>query len=533
MTAGSVDAAEVGHSPAPLFRMTCALAGVDPALIAACPPRDGDGVRLLAALMILVWLWQSTVFAAVAHLMLAGPGEVRAELIAGAVLLATIILLLDAYVVMRPSWTTFGYEELRRGGLAIHLPVLARVKGGAFLALRLALSGVIGTLVALFVSLVLYGKDIAGQLAAEHAARNVPVIAAATRLVDDRIARNVSAEADLRARIAAADRTADGLRRGIAERADPAIAAATAALARAERDRERAEADATRLARRADAPSLARARRRLEATTAERDAAHVLLAEMEKRAISLTQGRDTTLAGQLFALDAQRRQDLERLAAAEAEQGTMLNGRAATVQAAVAADPAYAAPDDGLLARLRALKALTADQWVGAVVLLLEVFFAGIELAAVFSKLLSFVPATYATRLAREDQLRQIATAREIDAALEVPAEQAAGTAVSERIDVPPGTLAAAGVTVSAGADGWPSGSPMASKPDRAVSPPTDTDPDQNPQASVSSPATPEASEETSTFPSASVDEPPVRRKRGRPQKARPDLSQSGRLRSA
>lgn len=40
--------------------------------------------------------------------------------------------------------------------------------------------------------------------------------------------------------------------------------------------------------------------------------------------------------------------------------------------------------------------------------LLLEVFLAGIELAAVFAKLLSFVPATYATRLARADQLRQV-----------------------------------------------------------------------------------------------------------------------------
>lgn len=34
---------------------------------------------------------------------------------------------------------------------------------------------------------------------------------------------------------------------------------------------------------------------------------------MENRAISLAQGRDTALTGQLAALDAQRRQDLERL----------------------------------------------------------------------------------------------------------------------------------------------------------------------------------------------------------------------------
>ena len=182
-------------------------------------------------------------------------------------------------------------------------------------------------------------------------------------------------------------------------------------LAGAERVRTRAEAEVVRQQQRADAASLARAQRRFDAATAGRAAARARLTEAERRALSLTQGRDTLLTGQLAALEAQRRQDLDRLAEAEAEHRTMLDGRAATIRTTVAADPAYVAPDDGLLTRLRALKALTADPWVGAVVFLLEVFFAGIELAAVFAKLLSFVPATYATRLAQDDQIRQVTTA--------------------------------------------------------------------------------------------------------------------------
>lgn len=505
--------AAVSPSPAPVFRMICALVGVDPDLMATCPPRDRDGVRLLAALMTLVWLWQSAIFAAVAHLMLARPSEIRPDLIAGAGLLATIILLLDSYVVMRPSWTGFGHEELRRGGLAIRLPVLARVKSGVFLALRLALSAVIGTLVALFVSLILYGKDIGGQLAAEHAAHNAPVIAAATRRVDDRIARNVGSQADLRARIAAADRTADGLRHGLAERADPATAGAATELARAERIRERAEAE-VRQRRRADGASPARAQSRLGAATAARDAARVRLTEAERRALPLAQGRDTVLTGQLGALDAQRRQDLDRLAVAEIEQRTMVDGWTAAVRAAVAADPAYAAPDDGLLARLRALKALTADPWVGAVVFLLEMFFAGIELAAVFAKLLSFVSTTYATRLAREDQLRQVATAREIGAALEASEEPATGSAVSEHDDVP-GTLTAVGTPIEG-----PSRTMAANEPDWIASPPADTDPDRILLDPESVQATIEPSEGSSTGGRAPIGEPP-RRRRGRPPKAR------------
>lgn len=432
-----------------VFGIACMLVGVDPDLMAACPARDRDGVRLLAALMMLVWFWQSTVFAAVAHLMLAGPGEIHPGLIGGATLLATIILLIDAYVVMRPSWTGFGYEELRRGGLALRLPVSAHVKGGVFLALRLALSAVVGTLVALFVSLILYGKDIAGQLAADHAARDAPVIVAATRRIDDQIARNADSQADLRSRIAAADRASDDLRRGLTERADPAVASAVAELTGAERVHARAEAEVVRQQQRADAASLARAQRRFDAATAGRAAARVRLTEAERRALSLTQGRDTVLTGQLAALEAQRRQDLDRLAVAEAEHRTMLDGRAATIRTTVAADPAYVAPDDGLLTRLRALKALTADPWVGAVVILLEVFFAGIELAAVFSKLLSFVPATYATRLARADHLRQASTAREIAAALRGSGGEAADLVMPEYADTP-GTLMSAGASPSA-----------------------------------------------------------------------------------
>ncbi len=50
---------------------------------------------------------------------------------------------------------------------------------------------------------------------------------------------------------------------------------------------------------------------------------------------------------------------------------------------AVEADPAFVPANDGLLARIRALKTLTTDPWTFMVVLLLEVFFAGVELAAV------------------------------------------------------------------------------------------------------------------------------------------------------
>lgn len=404
-----------------LFAGACALVGVDARLIADCPPRDRDTVGLLATLMILVWLWQSVVFGATAHLMLARAGEWRLDLIAAGALLAAIVLLVDACVVMRPSWTSLGHEELRRGGLRLRLPMLTRLKGTIFLGLRLTLAAVIGTLVALFVSLVLYGKDIDAQLAAVHAGRNNAVIAAATRQVDERLQGNATIQADLRDRLNAVDRAAEVLRRGLLDRADAVSAGAAIELARAEAARARAEAEVARRQRRTDDTGLARAREALATAVSEWNSARARLNEAQGRALMQGQGRDTTLAAQLTALDAQRRQDLDRLTRIEFEGNRLMDARPAIIRATVEANPAYSTLDDGLLARLRALSTLTADRWVLTVVLLLEAFFAGIELAAVFSKLLSFVPATYATRLAQEDHLRQAGAACQVAAALGTP----------------------------------------------------------------------------------------------------------------
>ena len=153
-------------------------------------------------------------------------------------------------------------------------------------------------------------------------------------------------------------------------------------------------------------------------------------------------------------------------------------------------------------------------------VLLLEAFFAGIELAAVFAKLLGFVPSTYATRLAREDRLRQVATAREIAAVLGGPEQPIASSARPLQTDAP-GTLSANEMPAIDPSVGTFSASPpVAEEPDRDVPPGHERDARHNRQGPGWDRATSSTEDETRPSPDES-DEMPPRRRRGRPPKAR------------
>ncbi len=114
----------------------------------------------------------------------------------------------------------------------------------------------IGTLVAVFVTLLLYGKDIGTQLATDHAARNAGVIAAQTVLFDRRLVRNLENQAAARAQVTAAEAAANALRLGSPTPADAGVANAQAELTRMERRRQRTEDELARAGRRADEVAL-------------------------------------------------------------------------------------------------------------------------------------------------------------------------------------------------------------------------------------------------------------------------------------
>jgi hypothetical protein len=150
--------------PAPkaglLARLLIKIAGVDEQTLRLCPPHDWENALAVAGLMILGLLYQSTLFALVGHQLWASPGQIRPEIVVGSIFIATFIMFIDSYMIMRSGWHLSGIAELRRAGLDISGGPVARIKAGLFLAFRIVLSIGLAQLTAVFVSLLIFGADV-------------------------------------------------------------------------------------------------------------------------------------------------------------------------------------------------------------------------------------------------------------------------------------------------------------------------------------------------------------------------------------
>src|SRR5262249_55921272 len=142
-----------------------------------------------------------SLFTLVGHMMLARPGEWNLLIAAGGVTLATVVLLVDSYVIVRSSWHLQGITELKRCGLAITGTAAARIKNGAFVIVRLGLSLVLAQLVAIFLSILLFEKDISGDLQRQHHHANHAIVARASSQVDGNLAKLQGEHKDILARL--------------------------------------------------------------------------------------------------------------------------------------------------------------------------------------------------------------------------------------------------------------------------------------------------------------------------------------------
>ena len=141
------------------------IAGADEELLKKCPPRDLNNVRAVAWLMLATLCYQTGLFALIGHELFAPPGQIRPEIILGALAIAAFVLLIDSFAIMRCGWHLEGLKELRRGGLDIGGGAGSRVKAGLFLSIRvLILSVGLAQLTALFVSLVVFSTDIHARI---------------------------------------------------------------------------------------------------------------------------------------------------------------------------------------------------------------------------------------------------------------------------------------------------------------------------------------------------------------------------------
>jgi hypothetical protein len=389
----------------------------------------------------IVWVWQVSLFTLVGHMMLARPGEFRLVILAGGLVLASVVLLVDSYVIVRSSWHLQGIAELKRGGLMMPGTLGAQIKNGAFVTVRLMLSLVLAQLMAIFLSLLLFEKDITTDLEERYLKHNRPLLELITEQTDGTIKKLQTEHAEVRERLGRLADEESGLRQTTVDPksalpevrlAVDRIAKLTEAKAEAERELKAAQKFASdELAgvvgakgnsgikgsgpvRQAAEERVQNAEANLKAITQELAKADARLSQLGASVSDEAARKRGSAEVRLGELTAIKKERQDRLVVVEGELKRFTKNREAIMRAALEADPSYKKKEEGFLANWQGLRRLSADPYVLFVVLLFDLGLFGIELAAVLAKIATFVPATYATVIAHEDFLRAYKTAHEL-----------------------------------------------------------------------------------------------------------------------
>lgn len=446
-------------------RFQMRLVGVDAKEIAGSPQRDIDMVTTLFWVMAGVWLWQSIVFALTLHMVLAAQGELRPVLVGVALLLATIILLYDSYGIMMPSWTAHGLEELRRGGIDLQVPLLQRIANASWLTLRLMAAVVTSIMITLFCSLQVFERDITEESLRFARAENKELAVTAegrfNRLLTDldedraRLAQNrdglMAEEAQLRHRLEGGGDDSDPTLRPLADALARLAAEKTEAENALRQAEERAanELGGARTSETTGIPGngpraqaarqrIQAARRALEAKAQEVDEARARLAATRDQRRGDIAQQATDAQARLAALQVPKEEFEAKLKANTEERARLIADHGKTITAEVSLDPMRATATSGFLGKVKALWRISADPVIGFVTVLFDIFFFSIEMAAIVSKLATFVPSTYATRLARTEHFRAALEAQMLARDLHGLSEEYEATASPDELDIAP-----------------------------------------------------------------------------------------------
>ena len=417
-------------------RLFLHITGVDKDTLLLSPAHDWDNVRAIAFLMTCTWLYQSALFSIISHRLFAEPGQIRPKLIVASAFLATFIMTIDSYMVMRSGWHLSGIQELKRGGIDISGGIGPRLKTGFFLAIRILLSIGIAQLTAIFLSLLIFGSDITARLQAINLGANAALTSSAMALVDGEIKRATDAVNTESAREAALAAQVSAIRQ---DQIDPSSGDTQVQMAQQEVTQLLAEKSAADQAVQqaetfasnelggikgapgnsgvpGDGP---RHQAALEAVNDAKDQDSQI-----GSALAVAQNRLDALhaqsLGQSQATEQQSQAELpgfqKMLAAEDTKLASMKSALAAleahrddAIRAAVEAAPNYVPYDNGLLTQITVLDQIARDNpKIKAVIILVDVTSFGFELAAVLAKVTSYVPTTYAALLARSAYMQAV-----------------------------------------------------------------------------------------------------------------------------
>lgn len=430
-----IPSSPTGAKAGPLTKLLLKIAAVDQETLLRCPPRDWDNARAVAEIMLCTWLYQAALFSLIGHRLFAASGQVRVQLVVVAMFLATFIMLIDSYMVMRSGWQLSGITELKRGGLDISCGWGVRIKAAIFLATRILLSIGIAQLTAIFFALLVFATDIAARVEHTYQQTNAGLIAHATTLVDAEVQQARDAVATQSARVSGLATQLTALRQNAIDPAandaemQPVQQEVTELLARhskADDEFRRAETVASNEfggsrgegfsghpgdgpRHKADLEQVAAAKNHLHEIDVALTAARARLDALRQQHSAVNEAKRQSAHDQLPDFEQDQAAEDDKLSSLKEQLTTLTRGRDDAIRQAVEHAPDYVARNGGFLAQIVALEQIAqADNKIAAVILLIDVTSFGFELAAVLAKVTSFVPTTYAALLARDAYLQAV-----------------------------------------------------------------------------------------------------------------------------
>ena len=422
------------RTPGPISKVLFKIAGADEATLRLCPESDWSNIRATSLLLIAAVIYMAAVLSLAAHEALTSDSKIHIDLIIGSGAVGMMFGLVDSYVFLRAGFYAEGLAELARGGLDLRGGGDAKVKARVFLGVRILFSIGLAQLTAIFVSLALYGPEVAGEINRQYQQQNFALIAEAKLQVDGEIRRAADAVKGQEAHLAALQRQTAAMREGSVNPSanDSSIQAQQREVDQllAEKSQREAESAAAQTFSANElsgaktpgnsgivgrGPVRIAAEERAKAASARVAAADRDLTEarnrlddLRKEMSSSDEERSRQAQQQLPQLDAEVQAATAQLTAS-GDNLTKLNGsREADIRAAVESAPDQIGRDQGLLAKLKALWRIAQDPGIKAVIILVDLVSLSLELACVLVKVTTLLPTTYAALVARDSYMRVV-----------------------------------------------------------------------------------------------------------------------------
>jgi hypothetical protein len=418
------------------MKLLIKIAGVDEETLRGCPLHDWENVRAVGEIMICTLLYQSGLFALILHRLFAAPGQIRPELVLVSMFIATFIMFIDSYMVMRSGWHIEGIKALLHAGLEIAGGTLARIKSGIFLSIRIGLSIGLAQLTAIFVSLLIFAGDINAKIHEKYLTTNAHLIGPATTMVDAAIQRATDAATaqtklvnNLAAEVAVVRQNEIDPLSGDPQirQAQEEVSQLVAEKAKAEEAVQNAETFAANeyggikgdqgnsgvpgygLRYRAATEQIKNARLHTQNIDKQLDAARSRLADLRKKAPVASETTEQRTHNQLSSFQGSLNAENDKLSKLKDELAKLIEGREDAIRKAIERAPDHVGLDDGFLTQIAVLERIAQeDRKIAAIILLIDLVSFGFELAAVLAKVTSYVPTTYSALLASGGFMRVV-----------------------------------------------------------------------------------------------------------------------------